>query len=147
MSSRLYFAYGSNLWLQQMQTRCPNSIKIGIAKLLDFEWIISPRGYANVRPSDDGHVAYGILYALDPSDEKRLDGYEGVPRSYWKVELEVVVEDAHGEKTHPVLVYIDPRQGTGAPRKEYIKRMRAGLTDASLPESWVRDNIEPWLKG
>ncbi|PVF92299.1 hypothetical protein CPB86DRAFT_809346 [Serendipita vermifera] len=125
MSSRLYFAYGSNLWLKQMQERCPNSIKLGIAKLPNFQWIISPRGYANVRPSDD-HVVYGVLYAINSSDERRLDGYEGVPRSYWKVELEVT--------------------GTGAPRPEYIRRMKAGLSDAALPEDWVLNNIEPWLR-
>lgn len=98
-----------------------------------------------MRPSDD-HVVYGVLYAINSSDERRLDGYEGVPRSYWKVELEVVIEEFGEEKRHPVLVYIDPRHGTGAPRPEYIRRMRAGLNDAALPEDWTIDNIEPWLR-
>lgn len=32
----LYFAYGSNIWIDQMNRRCPESKYIGIAKL--HEW-------------------------------------------------------------------------------------------------------------
>jgi len=37
MSSKtIYFAYGSNLWLDQMERRCPESKFIGIGLLDDW---------------------------------------------------------------------------------------------------------------
>ncbi|KAI1209258.1 uncharacterized protein F4807DRAFT_101971 [Annulohypoxylon truncatum] len=44
----LYFAYGSNLSLTQMQHRCPNSQPIGLAHLPGWTWLINERGYANI---------------------------------------------------------------------------------------------------
>jgi hypothetical protein len=44
----LYFGYGSNLWLHQMQLRCPTSQYLGVARLPNYRWIINDRGYANV---------------------------------------------------------------------------------------------------
>ncbi|KAF5879268.1 uncharacterized protein Bfra_006474 [Botrytis fragariae] len=44
----LYFAYGSNLSLSQMQTRCPDSTCVGIGVLQDYRWIVNQRGYANI---------------------------------------------------------------------------------------------------
>ncbi|KAF7907216.1 uncharacterized protein EAF01_004803 [Botrytis porri] len=44
----LYFAYGSNLSLTQMQTRCPDSTYIGMGVLQNYRWIVNQRGYANV---------------------------------------------------------------------------------------------------
>lgn len=143
----LYFAFGSNLSLRQMKTRCPNSERIGIAVLADYRWGISCRGYANVYPSQDDAV-YGVLYTLTPTDEENLDRYEGVAiGSYNKVELEVMLQevDDGSEKVKRALVYIDPREEEGHPRREYIGRLRIGLKDAHLPEKWVEHTIEPVL--
>ncbi|KAL1648495.1 hypothetical protein SLS58_002250 [Diplodia intermedia] len=53
--STLYFAYGSNLWLDQMHRRCPSSVYLGVGRLhgsnssnTGWRWIINERGYANV---------------------------------------------------------------------------------------------------
>jgi gamma-glutamylcyclotransferase len=45
---KLYFAYGSNLWLNQMSTRCPSAQYLGVARLDGYTWMINERGYANV---------------------------------------------------------------------------------------------------
>lgn len=144
---RFYFAYGSNLSLAQMKARCPGFERVGVAILPKYRWDISCRGYANVYPSDS-HIVYGILYTVTPSDEKSLDRYEGVAiGSYDKVELDVVVKNPEDQSETAMrsLVYIDPRQETGHPRKEYIGRMNIGLKDAQLPEDWVKENIIPAL--
>ncbi|KAI1880333.1 hypothetical protein JX265_001954 [Neoarthrinium moseri] len=44
----LYFAYGSNLSPTQMQSRCPGSIPLGLARLRGWSWLINARGYANI---------------------------------------------------------------------------------------------------
>lgn len=45
---RLYFAYGSNLSLLQMASRCPTSTYHSFGVLRGYKWIIGERGYANV---------------------------------------------------------------------------------------------------
>jgi gamma-glutamylcyclotransferase len=45
---KLYFAYGSNLWLNQMSTRCPSAQYLGVARLDGYTWMINERGYANI---------------------------------------------------------------------------------------------------
>ncbi|TVY44480.1 hypothetical protein LOCC1_G003411 [Lachnellula occidentalis] len=44
----LYFAYGSNLSLTQMASRCPTSTYHALAALRGWKWIIGERGYANI---------------------------------------------------------------------------------------------------
>ncbi|KAB8300284.1 hypothetical protein EYC80_000484 [Monilinia laxa] len=56
----LYFAYGSNLSLTQMKSRCPNSTYYGLGLLQGYIWIINERGYANIIPdphSDPGSTS------------------------------------------------------------------------------------------
>jgi len=87
----LYFGYGSNLWLHQMSLRCPGSTYRGLARLPSHRWIINSRGYANVVFSNStSDVVWGMVYALQPSDEKRLDRNERVPYAYTKEILSVV---------------------------------------------------------
>ncbi|KAF4614336.1 hypothetical protein G7Y89_g15401 [Cudoniella acicularis] len=47
-STKLYFAYGSNLSLHQMSQRCPTSSYYALGTLHRYRWIIGERGYANV---------------------------------------------------------------------------------------------------
>lgn len=91
-SPTIYFGFGSNLWLDQMRTRCPTSTYLGVARLNDYKWIINDRGYANVVSSPSAnssekkyaHTVFGLVYALLPTDESRLDRNEGVPHAYTK---------------------------------------------------------------
>jgi gamma-glutamylcyclotransferase len=61
--TKLYFAYGSNLWLEQMQNRCPSHRVIGAGILENYRWIISKRGYANIVKSADDEVQ-GVVSKL-----------------------------------------------------------------------------------
>ncbi|KAH6849762.1 hypothetical protein B0I37DRAFT_96225 [Chaetomium sp. MPI-CAGE-AT-0009] len=92
---RLYFAYGSNLWLEQMATRCPSSYFIGRAILPDYRWQINERGVANVIPCP-GRSVHGLVYELGGADdERRLDRSEGVRTgAYAKAALPVVLHEA-----------------------------------------------------
>lgn len=113
-TTTLYFAYGSNLWLDQMTQRCPTSNYVGIARLNDYRWMINSRGYANIvstnpttipptistsnvtttssssAPAENNnHHVYGLVYSLQPTDEAQLDINEGVPYAYTKEYLSV----------------------------------------------------------
>ena len=130
---RLYFAYGSNMWSAQMEKRCSQSKKIGVACLLDYRWIISKRGYANVVESMNDYVE-GVLFEISATDEASLDTYEGVSSgSYQKAELTVL----HEGLAKVALVYVDPVTVEGSPKQEYIQRINSGLADAKLSDAYV----------
>lgn len=134
-----YFAYGSNLWLEQMRARCPEHRVVGAGMLIGYRWIITARGYASVVRSVSDLV-FGMVYALSESDEERLDGCEGVEDGCYRKEL-LVVETERGKLR--CLVYVDPVQQEGTAEQEYIERIRNGLRDARLPSSYV----ERYLSG
>lgn len=104
-SSKLYFAYGSNLHLTQMATRCPASAFVGKGVLHGWKWHINERGYANVVKSSSSSTdrVEGLLYTITPSDEARLDLSEGVAFGCYEKEMlsvsVVVSEEAGGCST------------------------------------------------
>ncbi|MCJ1398601.1 hypothetical protein MMC11_001801 [Xylographa trunciseda] len=162
-SETLYFAYGSNLSLVQMQARCPSSRFLGVGLLAGWRWIINERGYANIVPlehvsstweTSDNYI-YGLVYALCPADEDSLDGYEGVPVAYTKEKIAISFwpegETVSGEAGQEVvaLVYVDrKRVGDGVAKLEYVQRMRRGMMEAGekgVPESWMRRTFREWF--
>ncbi len=89
---RRYFAYGSNLHVTQMAQRCPHSVFLGKATLPGYRWQINQRGVANVVESLDDCVE-GLVFLVNPRDEKALDRSEGVSRSlYVKKSLPIIYE-------------------------------------------------------
>ena len=75
----LYFAYGSNMDPSQMRRRIPDARVVGRATLKG--WRIAERLYADIEKERGGRV-YGILYLLSVREMRRLDAYEGYPRTY-----------------------------------------------------------------
>jgi gamma-glutamylcyclotransferase (GGCT)/AIG2-like uncharacterized protein YtfP len=140
-TKRLHFAYGSNLWLKQMQCRCPNHRVIGIGVLKGYRWIISKRGYANIVKSKPDEV-YGTVYEISLSDEDRLDCYEGVHnRKYGKEMIKIEFKGKNCE----CLVYIDSIEEEGKADKEYIERINKGICDSGLPSEYVNLHIRKFI--
>ncbi|MEO8145069.1 MAG: gamma-glutamylcyclotransferase family protein [Betaproteobacteria bacterium] len=138
---RAYFAYGSNMWDAQMAVRCPQSRKIGHARLAGYRWIISTRGYANVLPSPENQVE-GILFMISGSDEEALDKFESVAHgAYGKQVLPVICDETGVE----ALVYVDFVTGEGAPKTEYVHRMNSGLADARLSAEYVASHVRKFI--
>ncbi|KAK6501484.1 hypothetical protein TWF481_009322 [Arthrobotrys musiformis] len=137
-ATKSYFAYGSNLWLDQMSRRCPSSVFTSVARLPNYRWIISERGYANIVRSP-GDEVWGMLYDLPPADEASLDRYEGVPVAYVKEMMTVELVDGGSAE---VLVYIDYNHVLdGVVLEEYVGRMSSGIKDAirkGVPVGYIR---------
>ena len=81
MEENLYFAYGSNLDLEQMAQRCPDAKIVGPVRLENYELRFRGSGFATVAPRK-GSVVYGLVWKLTPQCEQSLDRYEGYPRHY-----------------------------------------------------------------
>lgn len=134
-----YFAYGSDLWLKQMEARCPEHRIIGAGILIGYRWIITTRGYASVVRSISDLV-FGMVYALSEADVERLDVCEGIWEGACRKEL-LQVETERGKLS--CLVYVDPLQVEGAPKEEYVEKLKKGIRDARLPSLYV----ERYLSG
>jgi gamma-glutamylcyclotransferase (GGCT)/AIG2-like uncharacterized protein YtfP len=155
----LYFAYGSNLWIEQMRERCPKSVLYGLGRLRGWHWIINDRQYANVvkitpndpLPRNSVPEVWGTVWELTQENLAALDEFEGVSTGcytrrkvvidFWdKVDSSSMPIDRDGERgplegVPPYQIetwlYYDPwRTNSSIPHDEYISRMNSGLLDA-----------------
>ncbi len=127
-----YFAYGSNLNQRQMMERCPDSEPKFITSLPNYKlvfvgWSRQWRGgLASIRPFR-GEKVLGAVYEVSDRDLRRLDSYEGYPRSYNR--LNVTVFDEGGEPIKAI-TYIKSGQSEEAqPAKEYLALIQQGYRD------------------
>jgi gamma-glutamylcyclotransferase (GGCT)/AIG2-like uncharacterized protein YtfP len=130
----LYFAYGANMDVAAMATRCPSSKPLGLARLPRHRWIISTDGYANV-VRDPRRDVHGMLWELALSDVPVLDRFEDVPRLYRKVNQPVI--SAAGIRR--ALVYVGRATDAGRPRPGYLDDVLRAAEIAGLPASSVAE--------
>lgn len=133
-----YFAYGSNLCVQQMAQRCPDATDPRHATLADHDWLINERGVATVEPFSGSEV-HGVVWQVSDRDLATLDSAEGVPVRYRRDEMTVLTEA--GPST--AWVYIDHRVEPGPPRPGYLERILDGARHHGLPGRWIQF-LERW---
>ena len=104
----LYFAYGSNLDVAQMEARCDAPTLVGIAFLAHHRFVFagtSPNrenmGVGSMRVAHNHQLA-GVIWSITDADLKALDGREGFPSRYQR-EL-MPVTDLQGQQ-HQAHVY------------------------------------------
>ena len=78
---RLYFAFGSNLNLAAMRSRCPDSVPLRTVAVCD--WSLVFRGWLDIVPAP-GRRLDGAIYRVSAADEAALDEYEGVSTGYYE---------------------------------------------------------------
>ena len=141
---KLYFAYGSNLDLAQMQRRCPGAAAVGTATLAGHRLVFTGHSrswngaVASVIPDPTASVP-GVLYACSEQDIATLDRAEGHPGVYRR--STVTVRTADGRELE-ALIYIKP-VGAGAqdtPSADYLGLIRQayqrlGFDGRHLPEA------------
>jgi len=141
---KFYFAYGSNMDQNQMNSRCPNPKLLGVAILKGYKFVYDGCSYkrkgavANIVESPD-EIVYGALYEISINDEKRLDNYEGYCKSYDK--KTVKVKDSEGREYEAMVYYRYPKE-EGLPSNEYENIVVNAGRKLGLPE----DYIEKYLK-
>ena len=132
MEKSLYFAYGSNINLDQMQYRCPDASVYGQAVLDNYDLRFRGSGVATVEPKE-GACVYGLLWELTDKCEASLDRYEGYPRLYFKQTLEVRTFD--GQRV-PVMAYImnpELHLKPSLPPRDYYLGIKTGYEQNGLP--------------
>ncbi|KAK5171431.1 uncharacterized protein LTR77_004575 [Saxophila tyrrhenica] len=165
-----YFAFASNLHLEQMAARCSSSMFRGKATLRGWRWQVNERGFANIVPSPSDHVE-GLVFTVRYEDQLTLHRYEGISKGYYEcrtlpVKLTECVEGlsktsfiarqlsaghAPPGATRAVdvdaLVYVSSTYVTdGRIRAEYAERMKLGIADGvalGMSPEYTRRYLEP----
>lgn len=135
-SKQFYFAYGSNMSLDNMSGRCGDGAKvIGPALLADYELTFDKRGYANII-AQTGQQVWGVAWQIDQNCLKALDRYEGYPRMYDRQDVQINL----GPQTITAMVYIEPAdQSGGQPSRSYLdNRVIPGAKENGLPAEWIK---------
>ena len=146
--NNLYFAYGSNMNLGQMEYRCPAAVPVGAVHLDDFRLAFRGAGLsavATIVPEAGSHVD-GVLWSITSDCEKSLDRYEGYPNFYGK--QAVCVADAAGNK-HTVMAYVMNApycERCGIPSRTYADGILEGATQNGIDTKSIRSAMSDAAK-
>lgn len=132
---RLYIAYGSNINLEQMANRCPNSKIIGKEMLKDYE--LEFRGVATIVPKENTEVPV-LIWEIDGRDEHSLDKYEGFPNYYRKELFEI---DVNGEKKE-CMAYLMNSGHISPPMSYYYNVIKQGYEANDMDTRYLRAALE-----
>jgi len=119
----LYFAYGSNLDVLQMQHRCPNAEPLGAAYFPNWKLVF--RHVADIEPENGAMLPVGIW---DVTDDclKALDRYEGVKNGLYR---RVFING--------LLTYRMNNTDIAPPAKGYFDTIMKGYKDFDLDETYL----------
>ena len=132
---RLYIAYGSNINLEQMANRCPNSKIVSKEMLKGYE--LEFRGVATIVPNDKSEVPV-LIWEIDGRDEHSLDRYEGFPNLYRKELFEIEVD---GEKKE-CMAYLMNKGQISPPTSYYYNVINQGYEANGMDTSYLRAALE-----
>ena len=132
---RLYIAYGSNINLEQMANRCPNSKIVSKEMLKGYE--LEFRGVATIVPNDKSEVPV-LIWEIDGRDEHSLDQYEGFPNLYRKELFEIEVDG----KKKECMAYLMNSGHISPPMSYYYNVIKQGYEANDMDTSYLRAALE-----
>lgn len=141
MSKRLYVAYGSNLNLRQMKSRCPTAKLYGTGTVDDYELQFKghPNGaFATISPKEGSSVPVAV-FEIQPKDELSLDRYEGYPSHYFKQDFPVQLE---GEEVNAMAYIMNLKMEFGMPSPYYYQTVYEGYNDCGLDTAILDEAVK-----
>ncbi len=157
IEGKYYFAYGSNMNIEQMAFRCPAAEVVENVCVdgyrLAFCGRPSGNGVATILPEEGNHVD-GVLWKITKECERSLDYYEGYPHLYGKETI--TVKNVEG-KERDVTVYTinEPyKSQLSVPSPVYLEGILEGCRENGISEKAVmeaaehaRENVQQRKKG
>lgn len=138
---KLYIAYGSNLNIQQMASRCPSATIYATGVLSNWELIYRGKmtnSHATIRKKNGASVPV-LVWSIQPSDEYRLDRYEGYPFYYYKKSIMV---DIAGNRKKGMVYIMNDHERPGKPSQQYIATIQQGYIDNSFDLAFLQKSLE-----
>ena len=123
---KYYLAYGSNLNIEKMLNRCPNSKPIFKTFLNNYRLVYKGpkknRSYLTIEECEGAKVPI-VIYEIDNISELKLDSYENYPTLYYKKYINLEIDN----KVINALVYImNDNFDYNLPSFEYIEICKEG---------------------
>ena len=147
--TRPYFAYGSNMSLEQIKGRCPSCEFKGVAVLNGKKVVCNKLSqnkidhFAGLVDSPTDQVM-GVLYQLSSKDISFLDGKE---KGYHRSTGEFLVEEIGTGRPIDCFTYLVTNPVTPQrPSAEYLGRILKGCRDHELPQEYI-EKIKGWFDG
>jgi gamma-glutamylcyclotransferase len=137
-----YFAYGSNLLIDQKEQRTGRIRQSIRCRLPGFRLTFNKRGnggqiYANI-VSDDAAEVWGVAYLCNPQAMQAMDRYEGVADGHYERVPVTVVWD--GGESIEAVTYVAGEDfvcEAGRPHSEYLRKIVSGAQHHALPEEYI----------
>ena len=136
----LYFAYGANIAIRDMRSRCPGAKLLGTAKLRSFRFRINRDGYATVVP-DARKTVFGALWRLTVRDLRALDAFEEIDRGIY-IRTRVDVRLPRGGAI-PAIIYLATNAEPGRPQRRYIRGIVESARHFKFPAAYRRE-LSQW---
>ena len=132
----LYFAYGSNLNIFQMQRRCKDSKFLKKIKLKDFRLTFRSKYRAADIEHKKNSIVPGALFEISKSDERKLDIYEDYPILYKKIYFTY-----YGKK---IMTYtMSKKTSFRYPTERYLNVVKRGYKDCKLDKKFLTKALKP----
>ncbi|MCL4378590.1 MAG: gamma-glutamylcyclotransferase [Actinobacteria bacterium] len=136
-----YFAYGSNINKNIMESKCPDARPLkgpffleNVRFVYDGESALwDDKAVANL-VSIEGCTVWGVLYQIDKKDLENLDHLEEFPEKYGR--SIVTVKDTE-ENRYSAWVYHRVGQKKGEPSAKYREVILEGACNYELPAEYV----------
>lgn len=135
----LYVAYGSNMNLEQMAYRCPNSKVVGNGKL--YGWNLVFNIHADVIKGKKNDIMPVVVWNIADKDWHMLDMYEGYPSYYVKETVNVILDDGREEEAI-VYVMAENRKGICPPTSGYFNGIVKGYVDNGINTDYLFDALD-----
>ena len=136
----LYVAYGSNMNLEQMDYRCPNSYVVCNGKLKGWKLVFNIHADV-IKTNDKNDYVPVVVWNIADSDWTRLDMYEGFPSYYVKETVNVILEDGKVEKAI-VYTMANNRKGICRPSESYFECIETGYIENGIDVDYLYNVLE-----
>ncbi len=140
-TSRLYFAYGSNMSMKRLRSRTPSAKFVAVAKLMAYRLTFHKMGRDGsgkcdiVKASSPHEHVMGVVYVLDVSEKRTLDLFEGLGTDY--LEREVTVEALDGRRLNAYAYYATSCEPNCRPFHWYKQHVLAGVKENNFPPDYI----------
>ena len=134
-----YIAYGSNMNLEQMAYRCPDSKVICNGKLNGWKLVFNV--HADVIKGNEHDAVPVVVWNIADKDWYRLDMYEGYPSYYVKEIVNVMLDN--GEIVEAIVyVMADNRKGFCKPFKDYFECIEKGYIENGIDVKYLYEALD-----
>lgn len=149
--SIFYLAYGSNLNLERMKSRCPDAEVAGKTEIPGYRLLFkkSQSGYYATIEQDANCRVPVLVYKISQYDEALLNRYEGYPKHYYKRYFQLPVKTMRGGRlkgAKQCMAYVlHEDRLLGEPSTAYFKLLDDGYEvwgfDAAILDKALSDSI------